>query len=86
MYLSTAGGIRAYDILDIQAPVPADDEAKVPFGAGAPRLLASSDRYLAVLDGEGTLFLVPRKAPGTVSPLQVHTTDYAPATGPDCGE
>jgi hypothetical protein len=80
LYLSTAGSIQAYDITDIQNPAKLPYEAKVPFGEGTPRLLATSDRYLAVVDGAGLLFLVPRDNPGTVEPLQIHETDYTPAT------
>lgn len=80
VYLVTGDGVRAYDITDIEAPQLLPYEAWIEPYEGALRTIATSPRHLAVVDDEGTLFLVPRDSPGTVGPLVVHRADYAPAT------
>jgi hypothetical protein len=87
LYLTTAEGVRAYDIADIESPELSPYEAAIAFGDGAPRLLAASDRFLVVADGEDALYLVPRDAPGEVAPLKVYQGDEPPAAAdPPCDE
>jgi hypothetical protein len=82
VYLTTKDRVRAYDISDIQHPALLPYEASVALGADPPRLLATSDRFLAVASAGGDLFLVPRDHPGTIAPLQVHPET---APGATCG-
>jgi hypothetical protein len=87
VYLTTDDGVRAYDITDIEHPELLPYQATIEPFTGALRTIATSPRYLALVDDEGTLFLLPRDSPGTVGPLVVHTADYAPSPAePPCSD
>jgi hypothetical protein len=77
VYLLTDEGLRAYDISDITAPVLLPYKGQIEHYEGALRTIATSDRYLAVVDEKGTLFLVPRDSFDSVGPLVVHAMGYA---------
>lgn len=82
VYLETDESVRAYDIADILAPELLPYEAVMAPHEGALRTLATSPRYLAVVDEKGTLFLLPRESPGgVVEPLVVHAAGYEPPPG-----
>ncbi|WP_437682069.1 hypothetical protein [Sorangium sp. So ce131] len=83
LYLATEDGVRAVDITDIERPETLPYRATIDGFEGALRLLATSPRFLAVVDDQGTLFLVPRDDPGTVGPLVVvPSAGDAPPAGP----
>lgn len=85
VYLATPDGVRAYDIADIDNPELLPYEASIAFGDGLARLIATSDRWLAVVDQGGTLYVVPRDVSGPVAPLQVYEPRESPVEPPACG-
>lgn len=85
-YLVTDLGVRAYDVTDIVSPALLPFEATIGPSEGNLTTLAANERYLAIVDEEGTLFLLPRDAPGDVAPLVVHTAEYVPPDTSGCSE
>ena len=85
VYLATPDGVRAYDIADIDHPELLPYEASIALGDGLARLIATSERWLAVVDGGGALYLVPRDVSGPVEPLKVYEPRESPVDPPACG-
>jgi hypothetical protein len=83
-YLATPDGIRAYEISDIDQPKLLSYEAHINFGEGLARLIATSDRWLAVVDASGALYVVPSHVSGRVEPLRVYGAEGPPAPAPSC--
>ena len=70
-YIATPEGVRAYDIGDIESPELLPYQASIPFGDDLPRLVAASERALAVTNDSGAIYLVPLDVSGPVEPLAV---------------
>jgi hypothetical protein len=85
VYLATPDGVRAYDIADIDHPELLPYEAQIAFGDGLARLIAASERWLAVVDEGGALYLVPRDVSGPVEPLEVYEPRERPVEASTCG-
>jgi hypothetical protein len=89
-YLATPEGVRAYDVSVIGPPTDWDSHAlldyhaDIPLGSDLAQLIAADDAYLAIVDGAGRLYLVPRATSGPVSPLQVFLGPPPGTSGHGC--
>ena len=87
-YFATPDGIHAFDVSDASAPKLTDYHAEIALDPAFTTFLAASERYLAIADQDGRLYLAPRNQSGKVAPAKAYRGP--PATGssqsPTCAD